>query len=107
MVKNTNTASEKFQMPHSAIKIHENQKSPYGVTGERVGSAVKRLSEKIRWAAGSRLASTGNPPAVTGFTVKVPGNIIQEALRKTPNCCRGGAVGYAVCVFLVKDFKTL
>ena len=46
MVKNTNTAcKKKFQMPHSAIKIHENEKSPYGVAGEQVGLAVKRLNE--------------------------------------------------------------
>ena len=28
MVKNTNTACAELQMPHSAIKIHENGKSP-------------------------------------------------------------------------------
>lgn len=31
-------------MPHSAIKIHENENSPYGAAGDPVGLAVKRLN---------------------------------------------------------------
>lgn len=45
MVKKTNTAWTELQMPHSAIKIHENRKSPQWVAGERVGLAVKRQNE--------------------------------------------------------------
>lgn len=95
MVKDTNAACKKFQMPHSAIKMHENLKSPYRLAGEQVGPAVKRLNENQmgRWLEPGHQLGTlqlrAEDQEVAGCTSGVPGNIIQEPLSKTLNCSRG------------------